>query len=61
MKTRSGLASEATSVATRRSARCSWASRPTSTSFASGFPSIAGSLLSALFTRSVRSMPDVTR
>ena len=38
MNTRSGVASDATSVATRRSARCSWASRPTSASFASTSP-----------------------
>ena len=38
MNTRSWLASLATSVATRRSARCSLASRETSTSLASGSP-----------------------
>ena len=43
MKTRSGVASEATSVATRRSARCSCASCPTSASLASGSPASAGS------------------
>ena len=59
MKTLSGLASEATRVATRRSARCSWASCPTSASLASGSPASAGS--SGSPARSVRSIPDVTR
>ena len=59
MNTRSGLASEATSVATRRSARCSCASRLTSTSFdlrVVGEPALAG-----LAPASVRSMPLATR
>ena len=60
MKTRSGLTSEATSVATRRSARCSVASRLTSASLASGSPSSARSTSSATGARSVRSMPVVT-
>ena len=57
-KIRSGEASDATSVATRRSALCSFATRLTSISFASGSPSSAPSRLDS---RSVRSMPVVTR
>ena len=56
----SGLTSDATSVATRRSARCSVASRPISTSFASGSPSSARSSSAVRGARSVRSMPVVT-
>ena len=59
MKTRSGLASDATSVATRRSALCSCASWPTSTSFAVASPASAGS--SGVSPRSVTSRPAVTR
>ncbi len=45
MKTCSGVASDATSVATRRSERCSCASWPISASFASGSPPSALVLL----------------
>ena len=48
VKTRSGLTSAATSVATRRSARCSEASREISTSLASGSPCSARSSALAL-------------
>ena len=60
VKTRSGWASEATSVATRRSARCSVASRLTSASLASGSPASARSSSSRSGERSVRSIPVVT-
>ena len=61
MNTCSGLTSDATSVATRRRARCSWASRPTCASRSSGSSSRACASSSRWRTRPVRSRPDVTR
>jgi hypothetical protein len=60
MKTRSGLTSEATRVATRRNARCSVARRLTSASLAFGSPSSARSSSPRCDARSVRSIPVVT-
>src|SRR6185295_14853018 len=61
VKTRSGLASDATRVATLRSARCSCARRPTSWSFASASKSNAPSSEAPLGGGALRSIPAVTR
>ena len=60
MNTRSGDTSEATSVATRRSERCSAASRLISASLAPGSTGSARSPDSWRGARSVRSIPVVT-
>ncbi len=60
VNTRSGLTSDATSVATRRSARCSVASRPISASFSPGSAASASCTPRLGLSRSVRSIPVVT-